>query len=123
TLAGAVFPRFMSALWAGASHGLASVRALATGAAGVVLRAIFVAVELRVAEPMLNLRIYADRLFRITNLQLAVAGAGFVGTLFLVPLLLQDGLGFTAGHSGLCTFPEAPARLTGGHVPTPPPPP
>jgi EmrB/QacA subfamily drug resistance transporter len=117
-LAGTGFPLFMYALSTGASSGWGSVPALATGAAGVVLLAIFVAVELRVAEPMLNLRIYADRLFRTTNLQLAVAGAGFVGTLFLVPLLLQDGLGFTAVHSGLATFPEAFGGMTGVQVTT-----
>src|SRR5262249_38940485 len=117
-LAGTGFPLFMYALSTGVSSGWGSVPALATGAAGVVLLAIFVAVELRVAEPMLNLRIYADRLFRTPNLQLAVAGAGFVGTLFLVPLLLQDGLGFTAVQSGLCTFPEALGGMTGVQVTT-----
>jgi len=34
-----------------------------------------------------------------------------MGTLFLVPLLLQNGLGFSAIHSGLSTFTEA----IGGH--------
>jgi MFS family permease len=75
-------------------------------------------VELRVAEPMLRLRIYADRLFRTTNLQLSFATAGFIGTLFLVPLLLQNGLGFTAVHSGLSTFPEAIGGMTGVQVTT-----
>jgi EmrB/QacA subfamily drug resistance transporter len=117
-LAGTGFPLFMYALSTGASSGWGSAPVLATGVSGAVLLAIFVAVELRVAEPMLNLRIYADRLFRTTNAQLAVAGAGFVGTLFLVPLLLQDGLGFTAVHSGLCTFPEALGGMTGVQVTT-----
>ena len=117
-LAGIGFPMFMYALSTGSSSGWGSAPALATGLGGAVLLVIFVVVELRVAEPMLNLRIYADRLFRTTNVQLAVAGAGFVGTLFLVPLLLQDGLGFTAVHSGLCTFPEALGGMTGVQVTT-----
>ena len=117
-LAGIGFPIFMYALSTGSSSGWGSAPALATGLGGAVLLVIFVVVELRVAEPMLNLRIYADRLFRTTNVQLAVAGAGFVGTLFLVPLLLQDGLGFTAVHSGLCTFPEALGGMTGVQVTT-----
>jgi EmrB/QacA subfamily drug resistance transporter len=117
-LAGTGFPLFMYALSTGATSGWGSAPVIVTGAGGAVLLAIFVAVELRVAEPMLNLRIYADRLFRTTNVQLAVAGAGFVGTLFLVPLMLQDGLGFTAVHSGLCTFPEALGGMTGVQVTT-----
>jgi predicted MFS family arabinose efflux permease len=82
----------------------------------VVLLAAFVVTELRVAEPMLRLRIYSNHLFRVTNLQLSLAGAGFVGTLFLVPLLLQNGLGFTALHSGLSTFPEAIGGMIGVQV-------
>jgi predicted MFS family arabinose efflux permease len=84
----------------------------------VLLLTLFVAVEQRAAEPMLRLRIYANRLFRITNLQLSFAGAGFIGTLFLVPLLLQNGLGFSAVHSGLSTFPEAIGGMTGVQVTT-----
>jgi EmrB/QacA subfamily drug resistance transporter len=115
-LAGMGFPLFMYALSTGATSGWGSTSVLATGVAGVVLLALFVLVELRVAAPMLRLRIYADRLFRVTNLQLTFAGAGFVGTLFLVPLFLQNGLGFSAVHSGLSTFPEAIGGMLGVQV-------
>ena len=117
-LAGLGFPLFMYALTTGASSGWGSPPVLATGIPGIILLILFVIVELRVAEPMLRLRIYADRLFRITNLHLTVAGAGFVGTLFLVPLLLQNGLGFSAVHSGLSTFPEAIGGMTGVQITT-----
>jgi EmrB/QacA subfamily drug resistance transporter len=112
-LAGTGFPLFMYALSTGATSRWGSASVLATGVAGVVLLALFVVVELRAAAPMLQLRIYANRLFRATNLQLTFAGAGFVGTLFLVPLFLQTGLGFSAVHSGLSTFPEALGGMTG----------
>ena len=112
-LAGTGFPLLLYALSTGATSGWKSPAVLATGVPGAVLLAAFVLTELRVAEPMLNLRIYGNRLFRVTNLQLTFAGAGFVGTLFLVPLMLQNGLGFTAVHSGLSTFPEALGGMTG----------
>jgi MFS family permease len=112
-LAGTGFPLFMYALSTGATSGWGATSVLATGVAGVMLLALFVLVELRAAAPMLRLRIYANRLFRATNLQLTFAGAGFVGTLFLVPLFLQTGLGFSAVHSGLSTFPEALGGMTG----------
>jgi EmrB/QacA subfamily drug resistance transporter len=117
-LAGSGFPLLLYALSTGASSGWAAPPVLASGIAGLLLLTLFVIVELRVAEPMLRLRIYADRLFRVTNLQLAFAGAGFIGTLFLVPLLLQNGLGFTAVHSGLSTFPEAIGGMAGVQVTT-----
>lgn len=117
-LAAAGFPLFMYALTTGASSGWGSPPVLSTAISGIVLLILFVIVELRVAEPMLRLRIYGDRLFRTTNLQLTFAGAGFVGTLFLAPLLLQNGLGFTAVHSGLSTFPEAIGGMCGVQVTT-----
>ena len=117
-LAGTGFPLFMFALSTGATSGWGAAPVLATGVAGLVLLALFVLVELRAAAPMLRLRIYANRLFRATNLQLTFAGAGFVGTLFLVPLLLQNGLGFSAVHSGLSTFPEAIGGMIGVQVTT-----
>jgi EmrB/QacA subfamily drug resistance transporter len=112
-LAAAGFPLFMYALSTGATSGWASPSVAGTGMIGLLLLIAFLTVERRVAEPMLRLRIFSDRLFRITNLQLTVASAGFMGTLFLAPLLLQNGLGFSALHSGLSTFTEALGGMTG----------
>ena len=91
---------------------------LGTGLPGLALLAVFIVVERRAAEPLLRLRLYRDRLFRITSLQLTAAGGGFMGTLFLVPLLLQNGLGFSAVHSGLSTFTEALGGMIGVQVTT-----
>jgi EmrB/QacA subfamily drug resistance transporter len=112
-LVGTGFPLFMYALTSGATAGWGSPEILGTLVPGVLLLAAFTAVELRAKEPLLHLRIFSDRLFRVTNLQITFAGAGFIGTLFLVPLLLQNGLGFSALHSGLCTFTEALGGMTG----------
>jgi EmrB/QacA subfamily drug resistance transporter len=117
-LAAGGFPLVMFALSSGATDGWASPLVLGTGIAGVAALAAFIGTELRVKEPMLQLRIFGNRLFRITTIQLTFAGAGFFGTLFLVPLLLQSGLGFSALHSGLCTFTEALGGMTGIQVTT-----
>jgi EmrB/QacA subfamily drug resistance transporter len=117
-LAATGFPLFMYAISTGATSGWGSAPVLATGLAGVVLLAAFAAVELRGPAPLLQLRIFTDRTFRVTNLQLAFASVGFFGVLFLVPLMLQDGLGFSAIHSGLTTFPEAIGGMVGIQVTT-----
>jgi EmrB/QacA subfamily drug resistance transporter len=117
-LAAAGFPLVMYALSAGSADGWASAAVIGPGLPGLVLLAAFIAVELRVAEPMLRLRLYKDRLFRVTSLQLTFAAGGFMGTLFLVPLFLQNGLGFSAIHSGLCTFTEALGGMTGVQLTT-----
>jgi EmrB/QacA subfamily drug resistance transporter len=115
-LAAAGFPLFLYAISVGSSSGWSSVPVVGTGVAGTALLVAFVLVEQRVASPLLRLRIYSDRLFRITSLQLVAASAGFMGTLFLAPLLLQNGLGFSAIHSGLSTFTEALGGMTGTQV-------
>jgi EmrB/QacA subfamily drug resistance transporter len=116
-LAGAGFPLVMYALSTGATSGWGSAVVLATGLSGLVLLAAFIAIEQR-PEPLLRLRLYRDRLFRTTSLTLTAAGAGFMGTLFLAPLYLQNGLGFSAIHSGLSTFTEALGGMVGVQVTT-----
>ncbi len=116
-LAASGFPLVMYALSTGAGSGWGSATVLGTGLPGLVLLAGFIAVERR-PEPLLQLRLYRDRLFRMTSLQLTAAGGGFMGTLFLVPLLLQNGLGFSAVHSGLSTFTEALGGMAGVQLTT-----
>jgi EmrB/QacA subfamily drug resistance transporter len=112
-LAATGFPLVLYALSVGASAGWETAGVLGTGLPGLFLLAVFVVVERRVAAPLLRLRLYRDRLYRATGLQLTAAAGGFAGTLFLVPLLLQNGLGFSAIHSGLSTFTEALGGITG----------
>lgn len=117
-LAAAGFPLVMYALSVASSSGWASAAVLGTGLPGLVLLGAFIGVEQRVAEPMLRLRLYKSRLYRVTTLQLIFASGGFMGTLFLVPLYLQNGLGFSAIHSGLSTFTEALGGMCGVQLTT-----
>jgi EmrB/QacA subfamily drug resistance transporter len=118
-LAAVGFPLVMYALSTGSSSGWGSALVLGTGLPGLVLLAAFVSVERRATDPLLRLRLYRkDRIFRITSLQLTFASGGFMGTLFIVPLLLQNGLGFSAIHSGLSTFTEAFGGMTGVQLTT-----
>ena len=112
-LVGVGFPLVMYAFNAGPSQGWASPGILAAIVAGLALLAAFTRVELRTAEPLLHLRILGNRMFRTASLQAAVGSAGFIGTFFLVPLFLQNGLGYSALHSGLSTFPEAVGGMIG----------
>ena len=112
-LAGTGFPLLMYALSEGAGDGWTSPLIAATGLPGIVLFTAFIFTERRVANPMLRIGILRDRMFRLANLQSVFATAGFLGILFLVPVFLQDGLGYSAVHSGLTTFPEAIGGMTG----------
>jgi EmrB/QacA subfamily drug resistance transporter len=106
-LAAAGFAPLMYALTEGPSFGWTSPRIVVTAALGVLLLAAFALVELRAREPLVQLRLLKDRLFLTCNLVSMVAGAAFLGVLFLAPLFLQDARGASALTSGLTTFPEA----------------
>lgn len=106
-LAGAGFASAMFALSDGATRGWTSPVILVTGGVGAALLTAFVLVELRTAEPMVQLRLLGNRLFRSTLLVSICATAGFVGILFVTPLFLQEARGASPLQSGLTTFPEA----------------
>ena len=77
---------------------------------GPVLLAAMVVVELRTAEPMVDLRLLGNRLFRSGNGVMVLASIAFLGTLYAISLYYQDGRGLSALGSGLSTFPEAIGR-------------
>src|SRR2546421_10083514 len=106
-LAGFGLALLMYALSEGPSAGWSSINIFGSVIVGALLLCAFVVVELRVPEPMIDLGLLHDRLFRATNLVSFFAYAGFLGTLFVAPLFLQEARGVSALVSGLTTFPEA----------------
>jgi EmrB/QacA subfamily drug resistance transporter len=84
--------------------------------AGVALLTAMVLVELRVPQPMVDLRLLSGRLFRSTNFIMFLAAAAFLGMLYLIPLYFQDARGLSALQSGLSTFPEAFGVMAGAQI-------
>jgi EmrB/QacA subfamily drug resistance transporter len=97
----------MYALSEGPSIGWTSLGIVASAIVGLLMLYAFVVVEHRSKEPMIDLSLLSDRLFRNSNLISMFASAGFLGVLFVAPLFLQNGQGASALTSGLTTFPEA----------------
>src|SRR6266566_2511499 len=106
-LAGIGLALIMYALSEGPSSGWTSINIFGSAVVGALLLGAFVIIELRVPEPMIDLRLLHNRLFRSTNLVSLFAYAGFLGLLFIAPLFLQEARGVSALTSGLTTFPEA----------------
>jgi len=63
--------------------------------------------ELRVPDPMLDLRLLGNRLFRQCSLVSFFSMASFLGGTFIMPLYLQNLRGMQPFESGLTTFPQA----------------
>jgi EmrB/QacA subfamily drug resistance transporter len=88
----------------------------ATIAAGVILLLALVLAELRKRQPLIDLRLLGNRLFRSTNGVMILASASFIGTLYVVSLFFQDGRGMSALAAGLSTFPEALGVMAGAQL-------
>jgi EmrB/QacA subfamily drug resistance transporter len=106
-LASAGLATVMYALAEAGTRGLDDTRVLLIGMAGVAILSVFATIELRAEQPMVDLRLFRDKLFRAANTVSYVSFAGFAGALFLLPLLLQAEMGLSPLESGLTTFPQA----------------
>ncbi|MGW0064204.1 MDR family MFS transporter [Streptosporangium sandarakinum] len=104
---GAALALLLLGLDAGAREGWGTAPVLVPLAAGLALAAVFVVIELARSEPMIDLRLLKDRLFRTGNLLMLPASGALMGVLFLVPLLLQYQMGVDATDSGLVTMFQA----------------
>ncbi len=87
-----------------------------TIAGGLVLLVVMVVVELRIDDPLLELRLFTNRLFRTTNVVIVLAMGAFLGTLYVVTLFFQDGRGLSPLAAGLSTFPEAVGVMAGAQI-------
>ena len=65
----------------------------------------FVMIELRIKHPILNLRLLRHYNFAISNIIMFIFGIAFFGNVFLLPIYLQNSLGYTAFQAGLVFFP------------------
>jgi EmrB/QacA subfamily drug resistance transporter len=117
-LAGVGLASLMYSLSEGPIRGWSSPLILGLGAVGVVLLSVLVWYELRIDAPMIDLRLVGNRLFRATTVVIFITTAAFLGTLYLVALFFQDGLGLSALAAGLSTFPEALGVMVGAQFAT-----
>ncbi len=115
-LAGVGLALTMYALSEGPNYSWTSGGILGSLSVGLVCIVIFVFVELRSTHPLLDLRLFRNRVFRTSNLVTLFSTAGFLGLLYAVPLFLQQARGVSALTSGLTTFPEAVGVLVATQI-------
>ena len=94
-----------AATWAGTSYAWASwqIGGLAAGAAAGL--AAFIAREQSAREPVLPLRVFTQRNFRMSSVMIFAAGAAMFGATLYLPLFQQTVQGASATSSGLLLLP------------------
>jgi DHA2 family multidrug resistance protein len=78
---------------------------IALGAVALVGLVVFVAWELTEEHPVVDLRLFARRNFWVGTVALAAAYALFFGNIVLVPMWLQQYMGYTATYAGFVMAP------------------
>ncbi|MFE7634117.1 DHA2 family efflux MFS transporter permease subunit [Kitasatospora sp. NPDC057518] len=104
------------ALGFGPAHGWTSPGVALGGLLGLVLLGAAVRNQLRTAEPLVELRLLADRTFGTASWLALLTSAGLMGALFVLPLLYQAARGATALDAGLSVFPEAIGLMAASQV-------
>jgi EmrB/QacA subfamily drug resistance transporter len=89
----------------GNAHGWSSASVLASFAVGALLLGAFVAWELRVDHPMLDVRLFAHRGFTAVNLTALLFSFGMFGSIFFLTQFLQTVQGFSPLAAGIRVLP------------------
>ena len=95
------------------ARGWTSTATLGLLAVTVVAFAAFIVVERRAADPMLPLEVFAEPRFTSINAVTFVVYGALTGALFLLPIALQVGGGYSPLASGLATLPVTVIMLVG----------
>lgn len=90
----------------GGERGWGSAPILLSLVVGVTLLAALAVVELRKRQPLLNLRLLAERNFRSYNIVSLPVYAGFISLIYLLPLFLQKEGDYSPLDVGLALFPQ-----------------
>jgi MFS transporter, DHA2 family, multidrug resistance protein len=78
---------------------------LICAAISLISLAVFITAELTVKEPLLDLRLLLNHNFGIANIILVIFSLGMFGSTFLLPMYLQNSLGYTAFQAGSVFLP------------------
>ncbi|HPT69894.1 MAG TPA: DHA2 family efflux MFS transporter permease subunit [Syntrophomonas sp.] len=97
----------LMALSKGYSKGWSSPYIVGLIFVSLVALTVFVYVELHHPEPILDLRLFGNFIFTLSLIITSIVSIGMFGIIYLIPVYMQNVLGYSAMQSGLITFPSA----------------
>jgi EmrB/QacA subfamily drug resistance transporter len=108
----------LACTWGGTTYPWGSPQVLVAGLGGVLLTAVFLAIERRVAEPLLPLALFRERIFAVSTAGGFVVGAVIFAVSIFVPVFSQGVQEISATSSGVILIPfslgwVAAATVTG----------
>jgi EmrB/QacA subfamily drug resistance transporter len=91
----------------GEDWGWDSYRILILLVGGTLVMALFVVIELQVAEPLLELRLFGIKVYLLGVLIMAILQVNLLASSIYIPVFLQQGQGLEAFDAGLVAAPQA----------------
>lgn len=110
---GAALSALVLVLDKGLDWGWLSANSLIAYAAVVVFLAIFVRIEAKHPDPIVDLKFFKNSIFVNALTNNFIVFMGMMGSVFLVPLFAQTFLGFNATQTGLIFLPMAAGMMIG----------
>jgi EmrB/QacA subfamily drug resistance transporter len=95
----------LACTWGGTTYPWGSAEVLGTGLGGLALLAVFVAIERRVEEPLLPLRLFRSSIFTVSALGGLAVGAILFAVSIYVPVFSQGVQQISATSSGVILIP------------------
>ena len=106
-----VLAAFVYGISEAGNRGLGGTQAVVWMAGGAALVAAFVAHALRTRDPLLDMRLFADRVFAASSAAMALFAATMFAVMLLFPLYEQAARGLSALDAGLLMAPQGLAAM------------
>tara|TARA_R110000868_G_scaffold13534_3_gene62952 strand:- start:607 stop:2445 length:1839 start_codon:yes stop_codon:yes gene_type:complete len=101
----AIVPFLLALTWGGNKYPWASAQTVSLFLAAIISFAIFIAIQMRVRDPIMPLDLFRNRVFATCNLAGFLTGMAFLGVVMFLPLFMQLVLGVDATQSGIALMP------------------
>ncbi|RKQ34711.1 DHA2 family efflux MFS transporter permease subunit [Oceanobacillus halophilus] len=92
---------------AGGEQGWSNPQVIISMVVGTITLTWFIFRQLKLEEPILEFRIFKYKIFTLSTILGMLIFISMIGSMVILPLLMQDMLGFTALESGLALLPGA----------------
>ncbi len=111
TLSGGITCVLLATVWGGVQYPWASWQIAGLYAAGALLLAGFVWVELHAPEPVLPLRLWKSSIFTFSNIASVGVAMAMFGAIFFLPVFVQGVIGNSVTNSGAILVPMLVAMI------------
>ena len=104
-LVAAAVPLLLGFSWAGSEYAWGSPQIIGLFTVAAVMSVVFYFREMRAAEPVINPRLFQNRVFSVSALASMLQSAAMFGAIMFLPLFVQGVQGKSATNSGIILMP------------------